>query len=82
MKVGVVGRGTFGKKLLSKLEKFADIVFVTGRDYNVSYDIDWAFIASSNESHYEIVKEFLLKKVNVFCEKPLTLSLDQTHQKK
>ena len=36
MKVGVVGRGTFGKKLLSKLEKFADIVFVTGKDYNVS----------------------------------------------
>lgn len=80
MKVGVVGRGTFGKKLLSKLEKFADIVFVTGKDYNVSYDIDWAFIASSNESHYVIVKEFLLKKINVFCEKPLTLSLDQTKE--
>ena len=78
MRVGIVGRGNFGKKLLSKLEKLADVVFVTGRDLQVQYDIDWVFVASSNESHYELVKDFLQNRVNVFCEKPLTLSVEQT----
>ena len=78
MRVGVVGKGSFGSKIVDKLNSLADVIFVTGKEYNVSYDIDWVFVASSNESHYDIVKEFLSKKVNVFCEKPLTLTLEQT----
>jgi len=40
MRVGVVGKGSFGSKIVDKLNSLADVVFVTGKEYNVSYDID------------------------------------------
>ena len=74
MKIGIVGKGKFGKKLYSKFKKFGNIQFFTGKDLNINFEIDWVVIASSNNSHFNLVKLFLNKKINVFCEKPLTLS--------
>ena len=79
IKVGQIGRGSFGKKILSKLEKMSDVSveWVYGskdRWWESDVDLDWVIIASPNEFHYEQAKHYLEKGVNVFCEKPGTLS--------
>lgn len=80
MKLGIVGTGYFGKKIYNRLSSLYDIVFFTGREFDVSLDIDWAIVASSTDSHYEVVRYFLLNEVNVFAEKPLTLSYEQSYE--
>src|SRR6266704_2470524 len=80
MKVGIVGKGHFGQRLLSKVRTFADVSFFTGREMNITYDIAWAIVASTNHSHYEIAKQFLQARVNVFLEKPPTLTYTQTNE--
>ncbi|WHQ37023.1 Gfo/Idh/MocA family oxidoreductase [Spiroplasma sp. SV19] len=37
-------------------------------------NFDLAYIGTSDATHYEIAKQLLANKINVFCEKPLTLS--------
>ncbi|AOX43418.1 hypothetical protein S100390_v1c00750 [Spiroplasma sp. NBRC 100390] len=37
-------------------------------------NFDLAYIGTSDATHYEIAKQLLTNKINVFCEKPLTLS--------
>ena len=80
IKVGIVGKGYFGRKLYQKLNNFTDIVFFTGRELDIDYDIDWVVIASSTDSHFELCKLFLNRKVNVFVEKPMTLSYEQSRE--
>jgi len=79
IKVGQIGKGSFGKKILSKLEKMSDVSveWVYGSKdkwWKSGVDLDWVIIASPNEFHYEQSKHYLEKGVNVFCEKPGTLS--------
>ena len=74
IRVGIIGKGYFGKKIYRTLCKKFDVKFHTGRDLKVSYDIDWVVIATNVESHYDLCKQFILKGVNVFVEKPMTLS--------
>ena len=81
IKVGQIGKGSFGNKILSKINLIDDfyLSWVYGtqdRWWDFSM-VDWVIIASPNEFHYEQAKYFLSKGVNVFCEKPGTLSLDQ-----
>lgn len=42
--------------------------------------VDAVYIASPHETHYDYVKEALLQKKHVLCEKPLTLSAKQTKE--
>jgi hypothetical protein len=74
MKIGIIGNGYFGEKIHNVLDGKYDIIFFTGRDMDITYDIDWVVIATSIDSHYDLCKEFILKGVNVFVEKPMTLS--------
>ena len=79
IKVGQIGKGSFGKKILSKLNTMSDISveWVYGskdRWWESDVDLDWVIIASPNEFHYEQAKHYLEKGVNVFCEKPGTLA--------
>ena len=79
IKVGQIGKGSFGKKILSKLEKMSDVSveWVYGSKdkwWESDVDLDWVIIASPNEFHYEQARHYLEKGVNVFCEKPGTLS--------
>ena len=80
IKVGIVGTGYFGQKLHQKLQNFTDVVFFTGRELDIDYNIDWVVIASSTDSHYELCKLFLNRGVNVFVEKPMTLSYEQSKE--
>lgn len=75
IKVGLIGYGTWGKILYKKLEKFCDVKF-TCRSKDTYLDkldgVDWVVVATPNDTHYEIVNNCLLYGKNVFCEKPLT----------
>jgi hypothetical protein len=65
MKTGLVGKGYWGNIILSKLD-----------DCSLTppfKEAEWVFIATPPKSHYEYVKEYILKGKNIFCEKPLTL---------
>ena len=58
MQVGLIGKGYWGKILLSKLEKISDVKFVYGSkdDYITKLNsVDWIFIATPNDTHYNIV---------------------------
>jgi len=74
--VGVIGNGKWAKILLPKIAKYANIKFIantkTGYKKFKLDNISWVFVLTNNKSHKKIVKYFLNKKKNVFCEKPLT----------
>jgi predicted dehydrogenase len=65
MKTGLIGYGYWGKIINSKLKNN-----IINPSFN---DIDWIFVATPPKTHYDIVKEYILKNKNIFCEKPLTL---------
>tara|TARA_R110002167_G_scaffold91897_3_gene247072 strand:- start:15456 stop:17189 length:1734 start_codon:yes stop_codon:yes gene_type:complete len=75
IKVGIVGCGYWGKILNKKLTKFCDIKWVCNSQDKWWHQekTDWVIISSPNEFHYEQVKYFLERGINVFCEKPGTL---------
>ena len=84
-KVGLIGKGKWGTKIKSKLTKLASLKFVSGRKKNYfdlikKNDLDWIFVATPNSTHYQIVKNCLNSKLNVFCEKPLTENLKKAKE--
>lgn len=81
--VGIVGCGKWGKVLIKELKKICNIKFIYNSKNNYKkYDknIDWIFILTPNNTHFRLVKFFLEKKINVFCEKPLTYSTEKARQ--
>ena len=76
--VCLIGYGTWGKKVfysLKKIKKINKIYLIKNRrekeDFKLG-DVDWVFVTTNISNHYKIVLKFLKKKINVFCEKPLT----------
>ena len=81
LKVGIIGCGYWGNILQEKLKNLSHIVFFTKHkpEYTSKIEnVDWVFIATPDQTHYNIVKQCLNKGVNVFCEKPTTLSYQET----
>ena len=81
IKVGIIGYGRWGKILGSKLEKFCDIKFTCrSKDTYLGSlrDVDWVFVSTPNETHFHIVLDCLNAGKNVFCEKPLTPTYEQS----
>ena len=79
--VGIIGCGNWGKKVILILKKISNIKYICNSkdDYrSKDINVDWVFILTPNNTHYSIVKFFLNKKINVFCEKPLTPSLNRS----
>ena len=75
-KILVLGSGKWGKIVIDKLQLIADIKAVINskknyKDINTNL-IDWVFILTPDTKHFSMVKFFLKKNINVFCEKPLT----------
>ena len=78
--VGIIGNGKWGKKIINELEKISNIKFVYNSKNNFkNYEknIDWIFILTPDNTHYNIAKYFLKKNVNVFCEKPLSIKIKE-----
>jgi len=82
-KVGLIGYGTWGKVLYKKLENMCDVKFIC-RSNDTYLDklkgVDWVVIATPNDTHYEIVQNCLSADKNVFCEKPLTPTYEQSEK--
>ena len=79
-KVGVIGYGKWGKIIVNELCKISNIQFIlrSKDDYkNYTNKVDWIFVLTPNNTHYSITKFFLKKKINVFCEKPLSLKITE-----
>ena len=74
-KILVVGCGKWGKILIKKLRLISKINSVLNSKVNYrsisTKDVDWVFILTPDKLHYGMVKFFLKKEINVFCEKPL-----------
>ena len=80
-KVGLIGYGRWWKILHRNLIDSYDVRFVcTSKDDYESKlkDVDWVVIATPDETHYEIVRNCIFAKKNVFCEKPLTPTEEQS----
>ena len=78
--VGILGKGHWGKKIYSKIKKDVNIIFFLGNDKiwtSLIKYVDWIIVATPNKTHYDIVKKCILRKKNVFCEKPLALKFSQ-----
>ena len=72
VKVSIIGLGVWGNKIKNSIEH--DIKLVKPND------ADWIIISTPNDLHYEQVKYWLNKGKNVFCEKPITLTLETTKE--
>ena len=80
-KVGLIGYGKWGKILYNKLKNICDLKFIcTSKDDYESKlkDVEWVVIATPNDTHYNIVRNCILNKKNIFCEKPLTPTTKQS----
>ena len=79
--VCVIGLGKWGKKVLNsikKIKKIKSIQIVKNRRDKTKVNLNnlnWVFVTTPTNNHYSTVKKYLKKKVNVFCEKPLTNSI-------
>lgn len=75
MKIGVIGSGNWGKKIIKKLKELNYSVKIIKRKDNFKKEIDnfdTFFIVTDDKSHYKFLK--LLKKTDkkIFCEKPIS----------
>ena len=80
-KIGLIGCGKWGKKVIKVLKEISIVKFICNSKSNYKLqemDIDWIFVLTPDQTHFQIVKFFLNKKKNVFCEKPLTQSLRES----
>ena len=93
-KIGLVGFGYWGKIILNNLLQlgYKDITICEVGEINWSelgtkykheqsyknLNCDKVFVITPTTTHYKIVKYFLEKGVDVFCEKPLTLSTKES----
>ncbi len=76
--VCLIGLGSWGKKVLNSIKKVKQIkniqIIKNRKDKKkiLLNDVNWIFVTTPTNNHYSIVKKYLKKKINVFCEKPLT----------
>ena len=80
--LGFIGLGSWGKRVLFRLKKNKNIniVFIETKkkDFSELYNkIDWIYIATQTDTHFDLVEKFLNFKINVLCEKPLSFKEDQ-----
>ncbi|AEF17517.1 MULTISPECIES: Gfo/Idh/MocA family protein [Thermoanaerobacterium] len=75
--VGIVGRDE--KKLLKYKENYKVSTY-TSIDEAIALKPDCAFVHTSTDSHYEIVKKLLTNNIHVYVDKPLTDDLKKTEE--
>ena len=79
--VCLIGYGEWGKKVfnsLNNIKQIKEIQLIKNRRDKTKINLknlEWIFITTNVASHYHLVKKYLNKRINVFCEKPLTNSI-------
>lgn len=83
MNILLFGEGKWGKVLKKNLLQYK-IIKVFNSKSNIDdftyKNIDWAVIATDNLSHFKVSKFLIKKKINIFCEKPLTLTFSESKE--
>ena len=83
--IGIIGLGYWGNNIHKTLTDTeyeniitcdSNIAIADLADYTQIGCVSHVFIATPASTHYPICKHFLERGVNVFCEKPLSLSLE------
>ena len=68
----ICGKGKWGKKVIKTLKKknYKIVIINSKFDYTKVKlnSFSWVFILTPNNSHFKLVKYFLNKNKNVFCE--------------
>lgn len=77
MRTLLIGNGYWGSIVREKLEKQTQLVYVANSKDNIDdilerYDVDYVFVCTPTETHYDIVKKCITHHKNIFCEKPFT----------
>lgn len=82
IKVALIGRGYWGSKLEKYIKKNSQMYLAAVCDSKSDLDkeiytnpeIEAVFVATPDQTHYRIVKNILINKKHVMCEKPLALT--------
>ncbi len=83
IKTGLIGKGYWGKIIGDKLDMLSDKIFVQDKS---NYDpeefekVEWIFIVTPAETHFNLAKTAIEKGVNVFIEKPFCSNANQARQ--
>ena len=84
MNILLFGHGKWGKILYKNLNNRYKVIKIFNSKSSIEdfdyKNIDWAIVATDNFSHYQISNFLIKKKINVFCEKPLTTNYLQSKQ--
>lgn len=85
MKTLLIGNGYWGSIVKSKLITQTDLLYVANSKDNINdilnkFDIDYVFVCTPTDTHYDIVKKCLNHRKNVFCEKPFTGDFDKAKE--
>jgi|TARA_R110000744_G_scaffold379867_2_gene499007 hypothetical protein len=78
--VGLIGYGNWGRVIHSKLKSVSNVKFIcrSNDTYEDKLDlVDWVFVVTPDDTHYDIVKTCILNGKNIFCEKPFTANFKQ-----
>lgn len=74
MKTVLIGNGYWGNIIAPKLSAATQLKkIITSKDiaeFSFGIDIDWVFICTPTNTHYQLVKSCIESGLNVFCEKP------------
>ena len=85
MKTLLIGNGYWGSIVKSKLETQTNLLYTANSKDNIDdilskFDVDYVFVCTPTETHYEIVKKCLEYGKNVFCEKPFTGDINKANE--
>ena len=77
MKTILIGNGYWGSIVKNKLESQTNLLYVANSKDNIDdilnrFDVDYVFVCTPTNTHYEIVKKCISHHKNIFCEKPFT----------
>ena len=93
--IAIIGMGKFGTKLFEKFNDLTDIKFICDNKIEdlkkhkiklsdnyekILPEIDLAIIATPSNTHYDIAKNCLLNKKNIFIEKPISPNLEEAKE--
>lgn len=85
LRIAVIGNGRWGKNIIRTLNTLPECVvsYTATRDYVFLFkknDIDAVVIATPPKTHTAIALKFLVRKIPLFIEKPMTTNLLDAHR--
>jgi len=77
MKTLLIGNGYWGSIVREKLKEHTQLLYIANSTDNIDdvlkkFDVDYVFVCTPTDTHYDIVKKCISHHKNVFCEKPFT----------